>query len=156
MLSVPLPLMDRAFGALGSRTKRQAPVEPAAATARADATGEDDMNMPENHICNGWLITTSMAPLSPAWLPDSGGLLTVTAVPPCPSTKPSCADTPFASVVRSPPALRAIAAEYAARSAAPCIADLVTCQDAASVARPANPISTVNANPVITAAAPRV
>jgi hypothetical protein len=95
----------------------------AIATERVRMVGADDMNMPENIIVTGWLIRTSAASVLLVWLPDVGGMLTVT-VAPVPLENPKLAATLFACVFAASlvaSIISAVAAVCAAASAAPCI-----------------------------------
>jgi hypothetical protein len=87
-------------------------------------------------VC-GWEMVTSTADAL-VFGPEVGGLLTVTVVPPLPSTKPYVPATDCASVLALP-VERAIAALKAAESAALCMERFFTYQSPTSVASPAKP-----------------
>src|SRR5262249_35529067 len=84
--------------------------------------------------------------------------LTLTVVPPVPSTKEKLAATLWAPVVNGvpvTPVASAAAAVDAAESAAPCIVRLVKYQLAISVPSPAAPTTAVSESAAVTAIAPR-
>src|SRR5215470_1746149 len=103
-------------------------------------------------------MMTSTYELFPEYVPEASGLLTLTVVPPEPSTKAKPAAMLLPSVTKgvpvTPPASAAAAVE-AAESAAPCIARLVKYQPATSVPSPATPTTAVSESAAVTAIAPR-
>src|ERR1051325_10586439 len=131
MLTPPLRVTSLMLAPFSARTHPEsAALELPLATARAEIVGPFDRNRPDSKAGCGWLMFTATYSFIPAWLPESGGYSTLTAVLPLPFTKPYLAAMLSASVVNCedetvPPRCNVIArfapAVAAAASAALCI-----------------------------------
>src|ERR1700687_4583523 len=119
------------------------------ATARAVSVGAVFEYIAESDACCGCWIMTSIAKLSAEELPELGGLFTVTVKLLGASTKPLLPATLLACAVKTElvpgGTFFAMAALYAAESAAPCMFRLVPYQVPTSVPSAVKPSSTVMA-----------
>src|ERR1051325_11148190 len=81
MLTPPLRVTSLMLAPFSARTHPEsAALELPLATARAEIVGPLDRNRPESKAGCGWLMFTATYSFIPAWVPESGGYSTLTAV----------------------------------------------------------------------------